>query len=162
MSDRCRSSERIVFGALRAIILGQRTMKCDPRPNRRRVETRTIRQEAFMRMRNWRRMIGVLGVVTALSIGALPRAGHADGGRAPAPSVFPTYRDPWRTGPAPAPSVFPVYPDPWRNYGRPHPGVRRHPAHQPPDFVAPQPVWVQPYWAWNGYRWVWVPGYWSY
>jgi hypothetical protein len=22
-------------------------------------------------------------------------------------------------------------------------------------------VWVQPRWAWNGWHWVWVPGYWS-
>jgi hypothetical protein len=30
-------------------------------------------------------------------------------------------------------------------------------------YVAPsQPVWVPAAWQWNGYQWVWVPGYWSY
>ena len=109
-------------------------------------------------MRTWlRTVIGSLGVATTLALGAAPGAAEADGVRAPAPRVFPAYRDPWRTGRAPAPSVFPVYPDPWRNYGRSHPGFRN-----PRPGVAPQPVWVQPYWAWSGYRWVWVPGYWGY
>ena len=25
---------------------------------------------------------------------------------------------------------------------------------------APQPVWVQGSWWWNGFQWVWIPGYW--
>ena len=111
-------------------------------------------------MRTWlRTMIGGLGLLAALASGmAGPATAAAENFRAPAPSVFPVYPDPWRTTPAPAPSVFPVYPDPWRTEFRHHPGFR----HQPRVFVAPQPVWVQPYWAWNGYRWVWVPGYWAY
>jgi hypothetical protein len=113
-------------------------------------------------MRTWlRTVIGALGVATILAVGAVPGTAQADRGGAPAPSVFPVYPDPWRTGPAPAPGVFPVYPDPWRNYGVQQPSFR-HRFEQPRVFIAPQPVWVQPYWAWNGYRWVWVPGYWSY
>jgi hypothetical protein len=23
------------------------------------------------------------------------------------------------------------------------------------------PVWVSGFWHWNGFGWVWVPGYWS-
>jgi hypothetical protein len=104
-------------------------------------------------------LIGGLGLVAALAIGAAaPTAAEAENFRGPAPSVFPVYPDPWRTAPAPAPSVFPVYPDPWRTQFRHHPGF----GHQPRVFVAPQPVWVRPYWAWNGYTWVWIPGYWAY
>ena len=37
---------------------------------------------------------------------------------------------------------------------RHHPFVgRRFPGHRR--------LWVEPTWAWNGWRWVWVPGYWS-
>lgn len=62
-------------------------------------------------------------------------------------SVFPRPADPWRHwGPASAPTVI-VSP---RAVGVvPHPGA----------FVK-QPVWIQPFWAWNGYGWVWVPGHW--
>jgi len=32
-----------------------------------------------------------------------------------------------------------------------------------PVYVAPHPhpVWVQPQWWWDGWQWVWVPGYWT-
>ena len=114
-------------------------------------------------MRTWlRTVIGGLGVAAALVVGAAPGTAQADGARAPAPSVFPVYPDPWRTGPAPAPSVFPVYPDPWRTEFRHHPGFRGHSFQDGRVFVTPQPVWVPPYWAWNGFTWVWIPGYWAY
>ena len=108
-------------------------------------------------MRTWlRTVIGGLGLVAALAIATVaPPTAEAQNVRPPAPSVFPAYQDPWRSpGVVPAPSVF----DPWRVEPRPHYGYR----HEPRVFVTPQPVWVQPYWAWTGYRWVWVPGYWAY
>ena len=46
-------------------------------------------------------------------------------------------------------------------------GVPQRPAAEPRvhhhGYFAPrqQPVWVHPRWAWNGWGWVWVPGYWA-
>ena len=47
-------------------------------------------------------------------------------------------------------------------------GIPQHPNTPQPHFrhhgqFVPhrQPFWVQPQWAWNGWRWVWVPGYWA-
>ena len=59
------------------------------------------------------------------------------------------------------PSVFPRPSDPWRHWG---PTVIVSPravgvVPNPGAFVK-QPVWIQPFWAWNGFRWVWVPGHW--
>ncbi len=39
------------------------------------------------------------------------------------------------------------------------PGVRRFRVHD--GFVAPGVVFVPDHWAWDGFRWVWVPGHWS-
>lgn len=39
-----------------------------------------------------------------------------------------------------------------------------HPYFRPPvHAVKPlhSPVWVSGFWHWNGFGWVWVPGYWS-
>ena len=71
----------------------------------------------------------------------------------------------WDSDGRPQLSVFPRPSDPWSHWGRAHPpavivspravGVVPHPG----AFVK-QPVWIQPFWAWNGFRWVWVPGHW--
>ncbi|HMH53096.1 MAG TPA: hypothetical protein VK548_22850 [Candidatus Acidoferrum sp.] len=53
------------------------------------------------------------------------------------------------------------------NHGQPSVlGVPQRPAYLQhflhPGHVAPrQPVWIQPQWAWNGWHWVVVPGYWA-
>lgn len=39
------------------------------------------------------------------------------------------------------------------------PGARRFHSHD--GFVAPGGVFVPDHWAWDGFRWVWVPGHWS-
>ncbi len=66
--------------------------------------------------------------------------------------------------------AFPVPPDPWRHWGAPL--VHKHQVVPPRHHVAPhrnsgavfavprQPVWVSDHWAWNGFRWVWIPGHW--
>jgi hypothetical protein len=36
----------------------------------------------------------------------------------------------------------------------PGPGVGRYPAYRPH-------VWIAPHWTWNGFGWVWIPGYWA-
>lgn len=97
-------------------------------------------------MRTWLRTIsGGLGLIAALAIGAAaPATAEANGVRAPAPSVFP------------------VYPDPWRTNFRHRRHFGRHSAHDGRVFIAPHPVWVRAYWAWNGFTWVWVPGHWAY
>jgi hypothetical protein len=59
-------------------------------------------------------------------------------------------------------SVFPRPSDPWRHWGHAHsPHVI-----VPPRAVIPHrghfmksPVWVQGFWGWNGFHWVWVPGH---
>jgi hypothetical protein len=86
-------------------------------------------------------------------------------------------------GPVPArasdgfhrPSVFPQPADPWRHWGHPRfhkrfdrsrtviispraPGAESHPGAV--IIRQRQPVWVQGFWAWNGFGWVWVPGHW--
>ncbi len=51
-----------------------------------------------------------------------------------------------------------------------YPGYRHPHVVVGPRFVGPSVVfvnppaprvWVEPGWAWNGWQWVWVPGYWS-
>lgn len=71
----------------------------------------------------------------------------------------------WDHDDRPRSSVFPRPSDPWRHWGRAHAptvilppravGVVPHPG----AFVK-QPVWVQGFWGWNGFGWVWVPGHW--
>jgi hypothetical protein len=39
------------------------------------------------------------------------------------------------------------------------PGARRFHLHD--GFAAPGVVFVPDHWAWDGFRWVWVPGHWS-
>jgi hypothetical protein len=61
--------------------------------------------------------------------------------------------------------------DPWRHWGPlqlqhrqivPHRSFRHHPG----VIVVPRghhrvaPVWIPGGWAWNGFAWFWVPGYW--
>ena len=61
-------------------------------------------------------------------------------------------------------SVFPQPRDPYRSWG-----VRTELPHRvgsPHDhdghFHRPVQVWIPGRWAWNGYSWVWWPGYWGY
>jgi hypothetical protein len=64
----------------------------------------------------------------------------------------------------PRPSVFPHPVDPWSHWGRAQAPV----VIAPPRAVVPhhgafvrQPVWVQGFWTWNGFYWIWIPGHWA-
>lgn len=76
--------------------------------------------------------------------------------------------------------VFRSPADPWRHWGEPrsfHPGLSRHHlghgdrAPGRPVWDRPGghwrhhpyagPVWVPPFWSWNGVRWILVPGHWA-
>jgi len=107
------------------------------------------------------RLIAPLAALTLLATTALASAPAA---------AFPP-PPPRRTFPAPPPpSVFPgphpksAFPGPsigpnnryWSQWGaRPAPEVHRgfHPRRQA--------FWIPDQWAWNGWRWVWVPGHWE-
>ena len=70
-----------------------------------------------------------------------------------------------------AESVFPKPVDPWRHWGKaphhkhrfthPHGSFHSHPFKRRVIITpVPRAVWVNGYWAWNGFGWVWVPGHW--
>ena len=108
------------------------------------------------------RLIAPLAALTLLATTALASAPAA---------AFPAPPPPRRAFPAPPPpSVFPgphpksAFPGPsigpnnryWSQWGaRPAPEVHRgfHPRRQA--------FWIPDQWAWNGWRWVWVPGHWE-
>jgi hypothetical protein len=52
-----------------------------------------------------------------------------------------------------------VYPYP--PYAYP-PGYAGPPPAYAPGYPGSGPVYVPPQWVWNGYQWVWQPGYWRY
>jgi hypothetical protein len=61
------------------------------------------------------------------------------------------------------PSVFPHPVDPWSHWGRAQAPV----VIAPPRVIAPhrgafvhQHAWAPGYWAWTGFNWVWILGYW--
>jgi hypothetical protein len=56
-------------------------------------------------------------------------------------------RTPW-VGP-----YYPYYP----SYPYPYPSYPYDPFYSP---YAPSPTWVPEHWEWNGWVWVWRPGYW--
>lgn len=50
---------------------------------------------------------------------------------------------------------------PDRQWSRP-PAYGHHQGPGYGHFYGPRrPAWVQPHWTWNGWRWVWAPGYWG-
>jgi len=110
----------------------------------------------------------LLGLVTLVSLVLLPGSALA-GGRfgfrggvvigQPAPSVFPKFADPWRHwGVIHHPQPF-IHPSPHFFHASPH--FFLHPHAPSTVIIAPQPIWVPGFWAWNGFQWVWVPGHWG-
>ena len=101
-----------------------------------------------------------------LGLGGLlvaPMAALAGGAAAAGPSVPSVpYRGPSVLAvPYNGPSVLAI-----PNHGEPSVlGIPQRPAVQPQfhhgQVVPRQPLWVHPQWAWNGWQWVWVPGYWA-
>ena len=100
-------------------------------------------------MRRAIRMVLVLGLVSWAALAAPPADAH-DGRRAgfgaPAASVFPAPRDPWRS---------------WGVRSAPRGGTP-HLGHSVPHVVPQRParVWIPGQWVWGGVGWVWAPGHW--
>jgi hypothetical protein len=97
-----------------------------------------------------------------------PRRDSGDGHRPdghpgwrPAPTRPPhAYGDPYyrRYGPSYYPRYGPYYP----RYGPYYYDPPRYGPYYvpPPDPWRPGPVWVPGHWVWDGWAWVWQPGYW--
>ena len=92
-----------------------------------------------------------LTLAAVVALATAPAAAH-DGHRgfsAPAASVFPAPRDPWRS--------WGVRSELPRRVGPP----RTH-VHDPVTAGKPAPgaVWVPGQWVWDGATWLWWPGHW--
>jgi len=61
----------------------------------------------------------------------------------------------WSSGPRY--SYYPYY-----GYNPYAPYDPYYPYYGPPAGYRPPAVWVPPQWEWNGWGWVWQPGYWRY
>jgi hypothetical protein len=124
-----------------------------------------------------------LGLIAAL-VGAPGLAwGQAPGGGAQVPRPGASKIQPGPTAPARPPQVSPAprhsprrddgdwdrhrppprptphWPTPWYGRYHPYPYPYGYPYYPPAPL---SPTWVPGHWEWNGWQWVWQPGYWSY
>jgi hypothetical protein len=96
------------------------------------------------------RAFGLPGLVAALALALLPAsAGAGSGGH-----------DHRLNGPFPGPPLGALQNEAWGRLGL-HQYLRANP---PRHHVHPHHrgfVWIEPSWQWNGFQWMWVPGYWT-
>jgi len=97
-----------------------------------------------------RSLAAIALLVAGLVTGPVAALAHDEYYAAPQPAPGYGYGHP--SPPGYGESHRPTYQD------RHHPFVGRRFSGHP---MAARRLWVEPTWAWNGWRWVGVPGYWS-